>query len=226
MTTPVPYGIDANLPTANLTNFLRLAEVLGTTTRRIEEQGCDAEMRDLIEGRGGDPLDFREMGDADAIQCCPVAYALWRHGGLDPAALTLLERISCIAEIEHPHWRSVLSASACQTKGEWHMRLRAAMAPGVIWRGTRGTGYDSEIRIDPALAGIPETVLACLHERQVGRPLAEIVSHPLTDPLGLAVTRITEMGEGILYVRLDAPPGAANLLAAAEAWNQDRAIAR
>lgn len=221
----VPYGLDTDLPASSAGNLIRLAEVLGTTTRRIDEQGCDAEIRDLLEGRGVDPLSLREMLNADRVKCCPTAYAICRHAGYDPAALLLLERISCIVEVVHPYWKERLTAHANGIRdGFIHMRLRAPIAPGLIWRSVPMQASQTRIIIDPPLTGLPDTLLIGLHERMMGRPLSELVSHPVTDPLGMVITAVVDPAtdDGRLEVHLHPVPAAVTLDEAASAAEEGR----
>lgn len=224
VTPPEPYGLEIDLPSnGNTTNYLRIAEVLGTTSRRLDEEGCEPEVRDLLGGRGASPLDFREMGDADRIMCCPVAYAIARHAGYDPAAIFLLERLSCLVEVVHPHWSDRLTAySGGEKKGHTYIRLRAPMARGVIWYGVPEITTATRIRINTEMAGMPSTLLIGLHERLMGSPLSDLISHPLTDPLGLKITSVVEADEDVLAVSLDPTPGFVGLDEAVGRW-EDRA---
>lgn len=227
MTAPAPYDLDIDLPTSGSTaNYLRLAEVLGTTSLRIDTQGCDAEVRDLLAGRAADPLSCREMRKADLVRCCPVAYAIARHAGYDPAAILLLERLSCLVEVIHPHWTDRLTAYSDGIRdGFTHMRLRAPMARGVVWHSAPTNSSSTRIRIDTALSGLPDTVFIGLHERMLGAPLSNLISHPVTDPLGLVIAAVVDpgTGDGMLVVHLHPVPEPVGLDEAVGRWAEHAA---
>jgi len=195
--------------------WMRLAEILGTESRNIDAEGLGAFVTAFVAGQDGHPLDHREMEDADAITTCPVAYALARAAGYDPAGMLLLRRLSCNVTVRHPFWPSDLDADL-QGSG---LALRSPIARGAVWRGTRGSGYDSEIRIDPRTSGLPETVVGQMADRMRGRHLRETVSNPILDAMDLRVTGVAHMElSGIVYVRVADPPKAVSLAEAVGRW--------
>jgi len=119
----------------------------------------------------------------------PIVLQALRHAGVDPAGLAAIATVyRSTVEMEIRHGR--LAA-------EYHSRNRSASEDGEVVAGIPlGAGIRLTMMKEPIYLSIPEmpdTLMAALK----GRPLAEIVTHPIlpTDAIVRRILRASEISE-------------------------------
>ena len=128
-----------------------------------------------------------------------VSARILRSVGIDPVDMLLASLWSDTNVVARVADDVAIDLYASRGRGIAMVSLRLGSAQTAIWNESGG-GDASGIEIERPL---PETLRAA----SVGRPLCEIVSHRILDPLGLVVTdaEITPRGSTILTL---APPEA------------------
>ena len=158
-------------------NWLRLAEILGTTSSRLELDGMLMPVHDFVTRQATDPSDCREARRFDDMLVCPVAYALAKRAGWDPVAPLVLEEVGCDVTISHSQWFGAFA-------NDWtdgHVDVDGPVAPGIRW-SDGGSSKRSVLRVSLRGLALPETVLARTLLHLPGQRLSEFVKHPDIPP--------------------------------------------
>lgn len=204
-----------------------LAGMVGTREGTLEVDGMMRHVPHFVRRERGDPLLHGNMQTTqrmlsgndvtlDRHLVCPTAYALARHSGYDPAAILLLHTVECGVTVEIEGWPDKLDI----TRGDTRDDICGPVAPGMMWTRDSMTG-DPQIRVVVSHTGLPDTVLALLPDRLAGRPLRELVSHPVLDVLDVRIKGVGVAHSGLTWtIDLSGAPRAVTLREAARLYEQ------
>lgn len=156
-----------------------IAHMLGTTTREIEGSGLDASIADLVTGRRparlGTQATIEAARTASETVVCPIGLALAHAAGCDPQAILMLGEFDLRVQVTYDDWPSHLSFRIADRDG-----VTGPIGRGILWR-VENDGTRPSIEIDPAIAGIPDTMITAMTMAEPGLPLSTFISHPLLD---------------------------------------------
>lgn len=195
----------------NITNRVNLPEdklalatkILGRNVRGLVLGDINQDIERLVTDPVVQPhiMKMPEMKRIRGVQVCPIAYALALHAGYNPAMIMLLDLVDQEAGIQLTGWPDKLVITSGDTKDD----VAGLLAPGMLWRV--GPLSDmAEIWMKPEHAGLPETILARLPERFTGRPLREMVSHPVTDRYDIRIREFVCVGDGDWTISIEGVP--------------------
>lgn len=186
-----------------------LCRIVGTTSNTLARDGMMPHVGEFIARRRGDPLALTDVADIGGHMVSPIAYGLARARGCDPAAIALLGTIKCRIDVEDPDTGVRVEVRVHDGDHGREIRMLLPFLPGLYWRGMSNGDSDAQIRMRRNETGIPDTILAIMPDRIVGRPLRETFSHPVLDGYDLVVNRmvaITAASENWLIGVDGAPP--------------------
>lgn len=166
-------------------DWARLAAMVGTTPGDLEIRGMIHHVPQFVRRERGDPFQHELASGIAGHGVCPVGYGLARHCGFDPAALLLLEKVGCDASVETPLWYEPIDTNI----GDTGYDVCGPAGPGMLWHPDPMTD-EATLTIMPSLTGISDTILAIMPDRLRGGRLADVVSHPVLDPLDLRVRQL------------------------------------
>jgi len=133
----------------------------------------------------------------------------------------MLEMVRCDVRLDVPGWVTQIVI----TSGDTGDDVCAPVGPGMLWH-QHPLRDESMITIIPRLTGLPESALALVPSDLSGRPLSSLVSHPILDPLGLVVRKVSVHENGrdekeVWLVTFENGPVATSLAEAAAAYDED-----
>lgn len=184
-----------------------LADMTGTTTRVLEEEGFGNAVRRMVMRRTGEHLESRMVTELGDLTICPFGYRLARAAGYDPAAIILLARVMTAVQVNHDR----LGTPIVHHVQDGRIFGASPVADGVFWLTTDGDPHSARLVIDP----IPDTMATHI----MGRPLREVVFHPDLDAMDMRIADVEQYRTKTHLVLEGAPPPV-SVIEAMESWEE------
>lgn len=199
-------------------DWATLSAMVGTTSGGLEMDGMIRHVPQFVRRERSDPFDHPLADEIRNLRVCPVGYALACHAGFDPTAILLLEQTRCLATVETPFWYEPIDMTIDDTGYD----VCGPAGPGMLWHPDPMTD-EATLTIMPSLTGFAHTILSLLPGRLRGGRLADVVSHPVLDPLDLRIRQLRQgndpMGRGERWTLwFENAPGQVTLAEAAASY--------